>query len=73
MTEPDSQKDIIEEGKSHLTDARRSAFEAKGYDIVEQEMLTDHFNREKNLAAIVWLAEKRGERKTKKTAGSGYP
>ncbi len=60
MTEPDSQKDIIEEAKGHLSDTLRSLFKLKGYDTVQTEVLARRYkNHDKQLAAHAWLLEKR--------------
>ena len=66
MSNLETQTDPIEEGNKHLSHALRLNFEAKGYEIVQAELLDARYKKlEKRLAAIAWLAEKRGEKENK--------
>lgn len=62
MTADDNE--TLQEYRAHLTDELRRLFDAKGYDLVEQELLLNHFSAvEKRNAAVAWMAEQREQRR----------
>jgi hypothetical protein len=57
------ENETLQEYRAHLSIELRKLFDAKGYELVEQELLLNHFSApEKRMAAVAWMAEQREQR-----------
>ena len=63
-----SNNETLEEYKTHLSDELRKLFDAKGYELVHEELINNCYQAlEKRKAAIAWMAEQRKKKKTYET------
>lgn len=59
----DSDNDTLQEYKAHLTGELRELFDAKGYELVHQELIYNRYEAlEKRKAAVAWMAEGRDKK-----------